>query len=185
MLKELSRGMPCDFSGIRDHQHIDQAGGIQWPFRGPSDAEQERRLFANGQFYHEDGKARFLFENPRPLPERPNSKWPFTLLTGRGTASQWHTQTRTAKSDVLRKLYPAEPYVEMNPADARRLGIQPGEQVTIRSQRGSLEAQVHLAATVQSGQVFVPMHYDLPTCSRTRHSIHIPVNPPTRPAPFN
>ena len=31
-LKELSRGQPCDFTGIRDYRMIDECGGIQWPF---------------------------------------------------------------------------------------------------------------------------------------------------------
>lgn len=32
ILKDLTRGRPCDFSGIRDHQMIVELGGIQWPF---------------------------------------------------------------------------------------------------------------------------------------------------------
>jgi assimilatory nitrate reductase catalytic subunit len=31
ILKELSRGQPCEITGIRDYQMIDDAGGIQWP----------------------------------------------------------------------------------------------------------------------------------------------------------
>ena len=82
------------------------------------------------------------------------------LLTGRGTASQWHTQTRTSKSAVLRKLYPAEIYVEINPTDARRIGIKPEQRVVVESQRGSLVARAFITYTVQPGQVFLPMHYE-------------------------
>ena len=94
------------------------SGGIQWPYpAGSRDAgrelgnwtrthPRERRLFEDGQFYHADGRARFICESPRAFPEQPNAKYPFVLLTGRGSAAQWHTQTRTAKSAVLRKLYP-------------------------------------------------------------------------------
>ena len=79
--------------------------GIQWPFPAEdADRAPQRRLFADGRFYHPDGRARFLFEEPRPMPEPPGGEFPFQLLTGRGSAAQWHTQTRTAKSDVLRKL---------------------------------------------------------------------------------
>jgi hypothetical protein len=42
------------------------------------------------------------------LPEATDEVYPFLLLTGRGTSSQWHTQTRTGKSAVLRKLYPKQ-----------------------------------------------------------------------------
>jgi len=127
ILKELSRGQPCEITGIRDYQMIDDAGGIQWPLPDCSrDAswpqvhssdessigfEQQRRLFEDGLFYHPDQKARFLFEAPRDLPEPPDKEYPFLLLTGRGTSSQWHTQTRTGKSAVLKKLYPDQVYV--------------------------------------------------------------------------
>ena len=32
LLRELSRGQPCDFTGIRDYDHLESAGGIHWPF---------------------------------------------------------------------------------------------------------------------------------------------------------
>lgn len=119
----------------------------------------ERRLFEDGQYYHPDRRAKFLFEEPRDLPEPTNDQYPLLLLTGRGTASQWHTQTRTAKSAVLRKLYPQSVYLEINPTDARALGIAPHDRVEIRSRRGAISAVAMLTATVPPGQVFLPMHY--------------------------
>jgi anaerobic selenocysteine-containing dehydrogenase len=173
ILKRCSQGQPCDITGINDYKTIDQAGGIQWPAPRP-DAEEnqpetnelatplakERRLFEDGQFYHADGRARFIFEDPQPIPERTSEKFPFILLTGRGTASQWHTQTRTRQSAVLRKLYPANVFVEINPRDASALGIKPNEQVVVESQRGRIRAAAFLTHAVQPGQVFLPMHYE-------------------------
>jgi anaerobic selenocysteine-containing dehydrogenase len=164
LLKRLSVGQPCDFSGITDYEMIEDAGGIQWPL-APADAaihaiDAERRLFAEGRFYHADGRARFICQQPRPWPEQPTEKFPFILLTGRGTAVQWHTQTRTAKSAVLRKLYPGDVYVEINPADAKSLGIRPGDRITVASQRGRLRASAILTPAVQPGQLFIPMHYE-------------------------
>jgi anaerobic selenocysteine-containing dehydrogenase len=174
ILKELSRGQPCDFTGIRDYQMVDDARGIQWPLPEewapaslPKDRSadkalpfaQERRLFEDGVFHHADGKARFLFEAPRELPEPTDSEYPFTLLTGRGTSSQWHTQTRTGKSGVLRKLYPEQIYVEINPLDAERLRIGANETVRVESRRSQVTATAFITSTVQVGQVFIPMHY--------------------------
>ncbi len=162
LMKQLSAGQPCDITGIEDYRMIEESGGIQWPLaRGEglgARCEQERRLFADGRFYHPDGRAKFLFEAPRPMPEPASAKYPFVLLTGRGTASQWHTQTRTSKSEVLRKLYPQRLYVEINPNDARSLGIAPNEIVSIESQRGRVTAQAFLTPSVPIGQVFVAMH---------------------------
>jgi len=176
ILKRLSRGQPCDITGIRDYRMLDDCEGIQWPFTeadagsidatgsplpvasGPS--QSERRLFEDGKYFRPDGRAIFKFERPRPMPEPVDEEFPFLLLTGRGSASQWHTQTRTGKSAVLRKLYPRRIYIEINPADAKAMNIAPDHMVHVASRRGSLQARAFLTPTVQRGQVFIPMHYE-------------------------
>ena len=95
------------------------------------------------------------------MPEMVDAEFPFVLLTGRGTSSQWHTNTRTGKSDVLRKLYPAALYVEINPLDAERLGIEANALVTVASRRAKITATAFVTTTVQPGQIFAPMHYGL------------------------
>jgi assimilatory nitrate reductase catalytic subunit len=94
------------------------------------------------------------------MPEPPSENYPLLLLTGRGTAAQWHTQTRTSKSAVLRKLYPPGVYLEINPADARKANIKPNDRVIVQSQRGAIGAKAFVTHAVQPGQVFIPMHYD-------------------------
>ena len=125
-----------------------------------SSLASQRRLFEDGRYYHADGRAKFLFEAPRPMPEPPSAEYPLLLLTGRGTAAQWHTQTRTAKSAVLRKLSPQSIYVEISPDDARTLGIRPQDRVNVTSRRGEIRARAFVTPTVQPGQVFIPMHYE-------------------------
>lgn len=176
ILKRLSAGRPCDFSGIDDYRMIERCGGIQWPFtiqdretmaggtRGGGRELKERRLFGDGRFYHVDGKARFVFEDPRALPEQPNADYPFILLTGRGSSAQWHTLTRTNKSEILRRLSPSELQVDLHPEDARRLGIRARNSVRIISRRGSILAKAMISSTVQAGQVFLPMHCPETNC---------------------
>jgi assimilatory nitrate reductase catalytic subunit len=161
VLKELSRGQPCDITGISDYAMLDERRGVQWPLREGERVVQQsqRRLFADGRFFHPDQKARFVFEEPRPVAEATTHDYPFVLLTGRGSSSQWHTQTRTAKSPVLRRLYPNEPYVEMSPVDAANLGVSPGEWIIVESQRGKFKARATPTHVVRPGQLFVPMHY--------------------------
>ncbi|MEX2113010.1 MAG: nitrate reductase [Pirellulales bacterium] len=160
ILKRLSAGQPCDFSGIADYEMLERRHGIQWPYPIQQDCEEpERRLFEDGYFFHSDGKARIVWSEPKPLPEAPDAQYPFLLLTGRGSAAQWHTQTRTAKSEVLKKLYPAEVYVEVNPRDASELKIRPGDWIAVTSRRGSLQAQAVVVPTIPPREVFVPMHY--------------------------
>jgi len=160
ILKQCAQGQPCDIRGVRDFRMLDDCGGVQWPWTEEgSIPAQERRLFGDGRFFHPDGRARFLFELPSPLPEPPDEEYPLLLLTGRGSSAQWHTQTRTAKSDVLRKLSPETPYVEINVQDAARFAISSGARVWLSSRRGRVQACAFVTLTVQPGQVFMPMHY--------------------------
>ncbi|MEY2409665.1 MAG: hypothetical protein QOF48_2335, partial [Verrucomicrobiota bacterium] len=181
ILKRLSAGSPCDITGIEDYRHLDREGGIQWPFTqkmteaspaGPGGIAgtdspaarrnppgRERRLFEDGKFPTMDGRAKFIFEQPRDQPEKPDVDYPLLLLTGRGSSSQWHTLTRTNKSDVLRKLGPAANYVELHPRDAAALRIRAGQRVVVASRRGSVEVLASLTPTVGPGQVFMPMHF--------------------------
>jgi assimilatory nitrate reductase catalytic subunit len=161
LLKQLSAAQPCDITGVENYDMLERRGGIQWPYSAEKKRDEtERRLFEDGRFYHADGRARFLCEEPRAFPEQPTARYPFTLLTGRGSVAQWHTQTRTSKSAVLRKLYPGELYVEVNPLDSRRLGIRSGDRVTVSSQRGFVRGRALVTSAVQPGQLFIPMHYD-------------------------
>ena len=97
------------------------------------------------------------------MPEPPGGEFPFQLLTGRGSAAQWHTQTRTAKSDVLRKLSPQDPYVEINPADAAALGLRPGQWVVVESRRGQARARAFVTPTVPPGSSSSPCTTARPT----------------------
>jgi assimilatory nitrate reductase catalytic subunit len=168
LLKEISRDQPCDMTGVRDYKMIDEHGGIQWPFsEHNTDLRQQRRLFEAGEFFTADRKARFVFDEPRPVAEPADAQFPFVLLTGRGTSAQWHTGTRTNKSDVLQMLAPPGCYVEMNAADATPRKITAGSQVRVTSRRGSVTATAVVTSTVQPGHVFMPMHY--PEVNRLTH----------------
>ena len=61
---------------------------------------------------------------------------------------------------MLRKLYPAEIYVEINPVDARARGVTSSDAVRVESRRGRITARAFVTRSVQPGQVFIPMHYE-------------------------
>ena len=197
ILKRLSAGQPCDITGIADYKHLDECGGIQWPFSEMQNEElrmknqnaavtvdnysfsilpssfKERRLFADGQYFTPDGKAKFLFDQPRSVAEPTTEEYPFVMLTGRGTSAQWHTNTRTGKSAVLRTLYPANAYVEIHPSDLARLGLVANKPVAVLSRRGRIECAAVASPSVQPGHVFIPMHYDVTNrLTRTEYDPH-------------
>jgi assimilatory nitrate reductase catalytic subunit len=159
LLTQLTEGRPCDISGIGSYTDIDAAGGVQWPLpKGSPPPETERRLFEDGRFFTPDGRARFLFEDPRPVPEPTDARYPLALLTGRGSSHQWHTQTRTKRSPILRALAPDELLLELAPGDAAAAGVAAGETVVVESRRGTIRAIALPTPTVQPGHAFLAMH---------------------------
>ena len=173
LLTKITKDQPCDISGIKNYDMIESFGGIQWPlsksmfenYQSTTNskdwiaAHQERRLFANGSYFTPDERARLFFDSPTNVTEPTNTEYPFALLTGRGSSSQWHTNTRTSKSPVLRALYPAEAYIEIHPSDAHKYQIRDEEEVEVRSRRGNVTVKARIVRTVQMGTLFMPMHY--------------------------
>ena len=159
ILKRLSAGQPCDITGVADYLMIDERGGVQWPAPlGAVPEARERRLFENGRYYHPDGRARFCYEEPRRARESVSRRFPLVLMTGRGSSSQWHTETRTGKSALLRSLAPSELHVEISPHDAAARSIDAEDRVVVVSSRGSVHARAFVTPTVGVGRVFMPMH---------------------------
>lgn len=158
ILRRLSAGRPCDFSAISGYADLDE-GGIQWPCTSKF-VDTHRRLFEDRKFYRANGRAAFCFEKSRPAAEPVSTDYPLLLLSGRGSSSQWHTNTRTSKSPVLRTLFPEAAYIEIAKDDAERLGIKTGDLVTVSSRRGSVQVQAATSTHVVPGQVFMPMHYE-------------------------
>ena len=83
ILKELSRGQPCDITGIEDYRMLDERGGIQWPYPSGGRAGGHRAPAVRGRGVLSPGrKARFLFEPTRPMPEPPDRRVPAALAHG-------------------------------------------------------------------------------------------------------
>jgi assimilatory nitrate reductase catalytic subunit len=156
--KRVSAGRLCDYSGMT-YKAIEQHGGVQWPFpAGATNAGETRRLYGEGGFRTDDGRARLIPVAWEPFPEQPNDEFPFVLNTGR-TVEHWHTRTKTGKVPILERLSP-HAWVEMNPRDARGLRLKPQDRVDIVSRRGRVRGiELRVTETVAPGQIFVPFHY--------------------------
>ena len=180
LLQRCTAGQPCDISGIRGYDHIAMNGGIQWPLSDPiENPSKERRLFEDGQFYTPNGRANFVFDSPRDLPEPVDQAYPLTLLTGRGSSAQWHTETRTSKSAILRKLHPSALLLDMHSSDARRSNIRSGQEIVVESRRGRVSAIARVTNNLRPGDVFLPMHDE-----RVNQLTHWSVDPHSRQPSF-
>jgi ferredoxin-nitrate reductase len=157
---QLTQHRPCDMSGI-SHQLL-ATGAIQWPYPAKSpesleSAQNSQRLYTDLRFHTPDRRARFAAYHSRGLAEPPDPDYPFVLTTGR-LYGHWHTQTRTGRIEKIRQMHP-EPFMEIHPRDAAKLGITDNSWVEVRSRRGRAKFPAKVTKAIALGTVFVPMHW--------------------------
>jgi assimilatory nitrate reductase catalytic subunit len=130
---------------------------FQWPALAKGTPEgDDFRFFASGNFYTPDRRARFIAVKPEPR-RVIDGEYPFVLNTGR-VRDHWHTMTRTGKSARL-SAHMAEPFAEIHPADASRLGIGDAALVRVESRHGTVIVRALVTPRQRPGSVFVPMHW--------------------------
>jgi anaerobic selenocysteine-containing dehydrogenase len=173
--KRVSAGRLCDYSGMT-YETIEEHGGIQWPFpEGASNPHLPRRLYANGVYQTDDGRARLIPVTWEPFPEQPSPAFPLVLNTGR-TVEHWHTRTKTGKVPILERLSP-HAWVEMNPRDARALRLEVHDRVDVVSRRGRVRnIELRLTETIAPGQLFVPFHYAEANANLMTQSAYDPIS---------
>ncbi|MBV4422141.1 molybdopterin oxidoreductase family protein [Clostridium tyrobutyricum] len=159
-IKELSRGMPCDITGI-DYEMLVNSKGIQWPFKsGDKLLQDERRLFEDNIYFTQNGRMKFIYENVMENPCPVDSKFPYILNTGRISVGQWHTQSRTREINSGNSSIVKAAYVILNVKLAETLGIEEGDNVIISSINGNnSKFKARLSSMIKENQLYAPLHY--------------------------
>ena len=148
-------------------QEYDKLEPVQWPvWDKQQPVKSVARLFAQGQFSHADGKAKFIATTAIDPVNQVSSEYPLILNTGR-IRDQWHTMSRTGLSANL-STHRAEPYCEIHPNDALKYGIQDGELVEVRSEWGQCILRAQVSDNIRRGQVFAPIHWNDQVASDAR-----------------
>ncbi len=99
------------------------------------------------------GKGRFVPADIIPADERPDTNYPWVLITGR-QLEHWHTGSMTRRSGVLDAIEP-DPVASLHPLDLTALGVKPGDLITIASRRGKVSLYARADESSPRGAVFV------------------------------
>ena len=102
------------------------------------------------------GPGKFFPLEFNPSTEMPDEDYPLILTTGR-VLEHWHGGTITRHS-WLDDLFP-EALVEINPADAARLGLSHYDAVRVTSRRGTIVLRCNITTKTTPGVVFIPFHF--------------------------
>jgi predicted molibdopterin-dependent oxidoreductase YjgC len=160
-------GLTPSYGGI-GFERLESLGpeGLQWPC--PSgDHPGTAILHVHG---FAQGRARLRPVCYVPPPEKPDADYPLTLTTGR-SLYHFHTGTMTRRTSLLDREVPAA-FVEINPEDAKLMGIREGMMVRVETRRGSVVAGARLAEGLPRGQLFFPIHFsEAPANALTAQSL--------------
>jgi anaerobic selenocysteine-containing dehydrogenase len=92
-----------------------------------------------------------------PPEELPDKEYPYMLTTGR-IYVHYHTGTMTRRSPSLHKEV-EEGFAEINPKQAKELGIIEGERIKVFSRRGQIEIKADLSERMERNTIFIPFHF--------------------------
>jgi assimilatory nitrate reductase catalytic subunit len=163
-------------------QEFDAMAPVQWPIR--QGAEPQARFFAEGGFFANDFKARFIAPETPALRTETTPARPLRLNTGR-IRDQWHTMTRTGESPRLGQHLP-EPFVEVHPDDAARHGLADGDFARVTTDYGQCTLRVVVSARQQRGMLFAPIHWSGANATAARvGSLVAPITDPFSGQPEN
>ncbi len=153
--RATTRGRDLDITGL-SYAVLDSQGPQQWPFAAGA-GQGKARLYSDGVFQHEDGRARFADVRYIPVAEKTDARYPLHFNTGR-LRDQWHGMSRTG---TVAQLYnhAEEPLLSMNAADMARRNLADGDIVKATSRRGSLVVRVRQSPDILPTQTFLPMHW--------------------------
>ena len=153
--RDSTRGRDLDITGL-SWQMLEELGPQQWPL--PSGAAQGvERLYTDGQFVTDDGRARFDVTPYKPVAVARDARFPFSLNTGR-LRDQWHGMTRTGQLGRL-FAHVSEPQLQISPQDMQRLQLQAGDLVHVSNRYGAIVLPVQADSGLQPAQVYLPMHW--------------------------
>lgn len=148
IFEEIRKTTPS-YRGI-NYDRIDKIG-IQWPC--PTEKHPGTKYLHKGIFPL--GRGRMKPVEYREPAEKVSEEYPILLSTGR---MLYHYNITTRYSDKLDSIRPHE-LAEMNPREAKKLGVKEGDIVRVSSRRGSIKTRVTITDKVKPGMMFMTLHY--------------------------
>ena len=150
---EIAKVTPS-YAGM-NYTRLNRPEALHWPCPAPDHAGTP--ILHKEKFAHPDGLGQFFGVPYKPPAEVPDTEYPFVLTTGR-CLWQWHTGTMTRRSENLEEEEPTG-WIEINPEDAKALGIKDKEKILAVTRRGKVEVPARVTPDIMKGVMFMPFHY--------------------------
>jgi arsenite oxidase large subunit len=120
-----------------------------------------QRLYTDGVFSTEDGKARFMDAPWRglqaPGKQEQQDKYEFLINNGR-TNHVWQSAYLDVDNELIMDRWPY-PFIEMHPDDMAKVGVKEGDLVEVYNDAGSTQAMVYPTPSARPGETFMLFAY--------------------------
>ena len=150
VFNEMRKGMNS-IAGIT-YERLERESSVTYPCEKEGDPGQAT-VFID-KFPTATGRARFVPADIIPANERPDTEFPFVLITGR-QLEHWHTGAMTRRAAVLDAIEP-DPTVLIHPLDLDALGAKAGDVISVASRRGIVSLYARADDGTPRGAVFIP-----------------------------
>ncbi|MFJ9038338.1 molybdopterin oxidoreductase family protein [Streptomyces sp. NPDC102406] len=150
------RALSPDHFGMT-YDRLEELQGLQWPC---PDMDELPSSYLHGRLWEADPARRGrrapfgLVEHDPPV-DLTDEAYPLRLTTGRRLDSY---NTGVQSGSFASPLRRGE-YIELCPEDAERYGVAVGEEVRVRSRRGTVTAPVWVDPGLRPGLAFMTMHF--------------------------
>ena len=132
-----------------------EPNGLQWPC--PTADHPGTPILHTERFATPSGKGKFVPLTYKPSAEVPDENYPFILTTDR-SIFHFHTGTMTRNVQGM-DLLNGQELLDINPADARQLGIDNGVTVQVASRRGKVSVKANVTDICPPGVVSMTFHF--------------------------
>ncbi|NYT07596.1 MAG: formate dehydrogenase subunit alpha [Methanomicrobiales archaeon] len=153
IFSEIAKVTPS-YAGM-NYQRLNKPEALHWPC--PAADHPGTPILHREKFAHPDGMGVMFAVPYKPPAEVPDAEYPFVLTTGR-CLWHWHTGTMTRRSKDLAAEEPTG-WIEINPDDAKQLGIKDKEMVRAITRRGQVDVPARVTPDIMKGVMFMPFHF--------------------------
>jgi len=152
--EEMRQAMHASISGIT-WERLQRESSVTYPCLTEDDPGEP--IVFTKQFDTDDGRVHLVPADIIPANERPDSDFPFVLITGR-QLEHWHTGSMTRRASVLDAIEPMAS-ASMCGADLEKLNLLAGDVITVASRRGQVTLHVRRDDGTPQGAIFMPFAY--------------------------
>ena len=153
IFEEVRKTTP-QYAGMT-YERLRKPEALHWPC--PAVDHPGTPILHMAKFSHPDGMGIFFPVSFKPPAEVPDAEYPLILTTGR-MIFHYHTGSMTRRSPTLDAEVKTG-FVEVNPEDAKALGIKDGDRVKVKSRRGEIEIAAKVTKNIMKGVIFIPFHF--------------------------